>query len=199
MLVSLDHPILLKLIETLQRRYWYTHHLWGRCHRRIQDALDQRRQAGSTHIDIDEIMAVLDWTIDAVDDETLYESDIIYIAQLTVDNNDRIRPDAFYVDRLLKQFGIDAEAIPAPEGERYISPLGLGWWREIFLPSTFHKRLDAAVFGLFERLHELLGFQCIARALGDDFLTPTSSSYQDRCQHNVTNYFVSNAFSRYFS
>ena len=43
-------------------------------------------------------MAMLDWTINTVCDETLNESDMIYIAQLTVDDNDRndrIWPDPF--------------------------------------------------------------------------------------------------------
>jgi len=122
MFISLDHPVLLKVIKALQRRYWYTHHLWGQCLHRIQDQLHQRRQAGNIDIHIDEIISVLNSTIQTVRNETLTEADIIQIAENMFDDNDRIWPDGFYIDRLVRQFGIDSEAIPAPEGEQYTPP-----------------------------------------------------------------------------
>ncbi|KAJ4006017.1 hypothetical protein NW752_001262 [Fusarium irregulare] len=157
MLISLDHPVLLKVIETLQRRYWYTHYLWGECLKSIQEKLHEHREAGS--IEVDEIIAILDGAFETIRHETLNEAHIVNIAQDIFADNGRLRSDGFLINQLMRQFGIDTEAIPAPEGERYIPPNGLAWFDEIFLPSSYRNRLDPTVLKLFEEIHELLNLQ----------------------------------------
>ncbi|CAG7558058.1 unnamed protein product [Fusarium equiseti] len=130
MQISRDHPILLQIIEMLQRRYWYTHCHWARL---LRDLQHERRNATN---------------------ETRTESAVVQLAQQSYDNDTRLIPNGTHLNLLLRQFGIDTEALPNPENRA-----DLDWWPNTFRDSSHRKRLDPMVFQLFDDIYRLLELQ----------------------------------------
>ncbi|RFN54914.1 hypothetical protein FIE12Z_761 [Fusarium flagelliforme] len=89
-----------------------------------------------------------------VQNETRTESAVVQLAQQSYDNDTRLIPNGTHLNLVLRQFGIDTEALPNPENRT-----DLDWWPNTFRHSGYRKRLDPMVFQLFDDIYRFLELQ----------------------------------------